>query len=96
MKIFTDTFLIVCVFSLLYFLVFCNIYTYKVLLIVALVIVVVLHKSQRSTKVLSKMKYSSNISFHVRELTINIVINHCILKYNSIVQHRNRDSNNIK
>ena len=59
-------------------------------------VVVVLHKSQRSTKVLSKMKYSSNISFHVRGLTINIVINHCILKYNSIVQHRNRDSNNIK
>ena len=61
-------------------------------------VVVVLHKSQRSTKVqvLSKMKYSSNISFHVRELTINIVINHCILKYNSIVQHRKRDSNNIK
>ena len=89
MKIFTDTFLIVCVFSLLYFLVF---------VIVALVIVVVLHKSQRSTKVLSKMKYSSNISFHVRGLTINIVINHCILKYNSIVQHRKRDvnSNNIK
>ena len=87
MKIFTDTFLIVCVFSLLYFLVF---------VIVALVIVVVLHKSQRSTKVLSKMKYSSNISFHLRGLTINIVINHCILKYNSIVQHRNRDSNNIK
>ena len=87
MKIFTDTFLIVCVFSLLYFLVF---------VIVALVIVVVLHKSQRSTKVLSKMKYSSNISFHVRVLTINIVINHCILKYNSIVQHRKRDSNNIK
>ena len=87
MKIFTDTFLIVCVFSLLYFLVF---------VIVALVIVVVLHKSQRSTKVLSKMKYSSNISFHVRGLTINIVINHCILKYNSIVQHRKRDSKNIK
>ena len=87
MKIFTDTFLIVCVFSLLYFLVF---------VIVALVIVVVLHKSQRSTKVLSKMKYSSNISFYVRGLTINIAINHCILKYNSIVQHRKRDSNNIK